>query len=157
MLKKIAKPTTQQEAKVIKKAQGNATQKQEENVQFGQKSVELTPVAAALRTFQQVSTDLGLKTKDKLAILGLKHTKFFVSLNEASPNLSQDSEDRLGYFLVIVDLAASLVGDAGDWLRNPNHAPLFGGKPPIDLVLAGRIEGLFATLNYLRSSQGGWA
>lgn len=117
----------------------------------------VSPVGAALRTFQKVATKLGLGTDAKLTLLGMKHTKFFNSLKDADPNLGQDTEDRLGYFLVIVDLAAGLVGDPGAWLHSPNQAPLFGGKPPIDLLLAGRMEGMFSTLNYLRSAQGGWA
>ena len=142
---------------VMRHAATGATLEQEEHVRFGQNPFALSPVAAALRTFQRVSTTLGLETKDKLALLCLKHTKFFSSLKDANPDLTQDTEDRLGYFLVIVDQAAGLVGNAGDWLRSPNHAPLFGGKPPLDLLLAGRMEGMFSTLNYLRSSHGGWA
>jgi hypothetical protein len=49
------------------------------------------------------------------------------------------------------------VGDAGAWLRAPNRAPVFAGQPPLELLLAGRFEGIFTTLTYLRGAYGGWA
>jgi hypothetical protein len=117
----------------------------------------LTPLAAALRTFNRVTESLGMVTDQKLKIINLGKTKYFGSLKQLAPSLNLDSEDRLGYFLLIVELAGDLVGDTGDWLRSPNTAPIFGGKAPLDLLLAGRMEGMFTTLNYLKGSYGGWA
>jgi hypothetical protein len=117
----------------------------------------VAPVAAALRAFNRVTEALGIVTEDKLKLLNLRKTKYFDCLKLNDPDLDLDTKDRLGYFLVIVELAGNLVGDAGDWLRSTNTAPLFGGKPPMELLLAGRMEGLFHTLNYLKSSYGGWA
>ena len=135
------------------------TTKHQEETQSARRpqALELSPVGAALRTFQRVATVLRLDTNEKLALLGLKQTKFFNSLKEIDPDLPRDAQDRLGYFLVIVDLATELVGDAGDWLRADNRAPVFGGQAPLDLLLAGRTEGALLTLNYLRSIHGGWA
>lgn len=118
---------------------------------------KLTPLAAALRTFNRVTESLGMVTDQKLKIINLGKTKYFDSLKQPAPSLNLDSEDRLGYFLLIVELAGDLVGDTGDWLRSPNTAPIFGGKAPLDLLLAGRMEGMFTTLNYLKGSYGGWA
>jgi len=84
-------------------------------------------------------------------------TKYFESLRQPAPALDVDAQDRLGYCLTIVELAEDLVGDAGAWLRAPNRAPVFGGRPPLDLLLAGRFEGIFTTLSYLRGAYGGWA
>lgn len=120
-------------------------------------ATELTPLGAALRTFHRLSESLGLVTEDKLKLLNLGRTKYFECLRQPDPNLGVDGQDRLGYFLVIVELAGDLVGDAGAWLRAANRAPMFAGKPPLDRLLQGRMEDLFATLNYLRGSYGGWA
>jgi hypothetical protein len=117
----------------------------------------VAPAAAALRAFNRVTEALGIVTEDKLKLLNLRKTKYFDYLKRSDPDLDLDTKDRLGYFLVIVELAGNLVGDAGDWLRSTNSAPLFGGKPPMELLLAGRMEGMFHTLNYLQGSYGGWA
>jgi len=115
------------------------------------------PMSAALRAFNRVTEALGIVTEDKLKLLNLRKTKYFDYLRLSDPDLDLDTKDRLGYFLVIVELAGNLVGDAGEWLRSPNTAPLFGGKAPLDLLLVGRMEGMFTTLNYLKGSYGGWA
>lgn len=117
----------------------------------------VAPMAAALRAFNRVTETLGIVTEDKLKLLNLRKTKYFDYLKLPEPDLDLDTRDRLGYFLVIVELAGNLVGDAGEWLRSPNTAPLFGGKAPLDLLLVGRMEGMFTTLNYLKGSYGGWA
>jgi len=117
----------------------------------------VAPLAAALRAFNRVTEGLGIVTEDKLKLLNLRKTTYFDYLKRPDPDLGLDTKDRLGYFLVIVELAGNLVGDAGEWLRSANTAPLFGGKPPMDLLLAGRMEGMIQTLSYLKGSYGGWA
>ena len=119
--------------------------------------LQLSSQAAALRAFNRVTEALGIVTEDKLKLLNMRKTKYYDCLKVNNPVLGMDTKDRLGYFLVIVDLAGNLVGEAGDWLRSPNTAPLFRGKPPLDLLLAGRMEGMFTTLNYLKGAHGGWA
>jgi hypothetical protein len=153
MLKKAkAKPTT------MKKAVSPSFKRASSSVlEHRPTTPKLTPLAAALRTFNRVTESLGMVTDQKLKIINLGKTKYFDSLKQPAPSLNLDSEDRLGYFLLIVELAGDLVGDTGDWLRSPNTAPIFGGKAPMDLLLAGRMEGMFTTLNYLKGSYGGWA
>lgn len=112
---------------------------------------------AAFRTFDRMADALGLSTDDKLKLLNLQRENYFRCLKEIEPELDLDTKDRLGYFLVIIEMAGSLVGDAGEWLRSPNTAQVFGGKAPLDLLLAGRIEGLHTTMSYLKTSTGGWA
>ncbi len=110
---------------------------------------------SALMAFDLLGEDLAITTEDRSKLLNLEKTKYCDYLRATNPNLDLDTRDRLGYFLVIVELAGNLVGDAGDWLRSPNTAPIFGGKAPLDLLLAGQMEGMTSTLNYLRA--GGWA
>ncbi len=97
----------------------------------------VTPVLAALKSFERVCSSLGISAEEQCKILG-------------------DSDERLGYFLVVVDLADQLVGKAEHWLRADNTAEVFNGRPPLDLMIADR-EGLLQTLNYLKSTYGGWA
>jgi hypothetical protein len=73
------------------------------------------------------------------------------------PVLDVDRRDRLGYFLAIYELGGRLVGSAPGWLRAPNSAAVFGGRPPLARILGGRMEDLLATLSYLKDAYGGWA
>jgi hypothetical protein len=59
--------------------------------------------------------------------------------------------------LAINELSGRLVGSAGEWLKAPNHAPLFEGKAPLERILRGRMEDLLATLTCLKGACGGWA
>ncbi len=155
MLKKAkAKPTKEKsKATTVKKAAPSLRRFLVTEVQ----APAVAPVAAALRAFNRVTESLGIATEDKLKLLNLRKTTYFDYLKRPDPDLGLDTRDRLGYFLVIVELAGNLVGDAGDWLRSANSAPLFGGKPPMELLLAGRMEGMIQTLSYLKGSYGGWA
>ncbi len=117
----------------------------------------LTPTAASLRTFNRVTEALGIDPVDKPRLLNLQEAKYFGYLEMNDPDLDLDTKDRLGIFLMIVELAENLVGDAGAWLRSPNKAPIFGGRPPLELLLAGRIDEIHTTMNYLKGVHGGWA
>lgn len=44
-------------------------------------------------------------------------------------------------------------GDGPGWLSRPNTAPVFGGRPPIEAVLAGEAR---AVVDYLRSAYWLW-
>jgi hypothetical protein len=115
------------------------------------------PLAAALKVFDQAAARLGLDVPARLKILNLGRSKYFELRTRDDPDLDVDRRDRLGYFLAIYELSGRLVGSAEDWLKAPNHAPLFAGRPPLERILGGRMEDLLATLAYLKSAYGGWA
>jgi hypothetical protein len=117
----------------------------------------LTPLAAALRVFDKAAKELGLNIQERLKILNTGRSLYFTLLKEADPVLDVDRRDRLGYFLGIYELCGRLVGSAPGWLRAPNSAAVFGGKPPLERILGGRMEDLLATLTYLKGAYGGWA
>lgn len=119
--------------------------------------VKPTPVAAALLAFEGATTALGLQAKERSTLLNVGRTKLFSVLKDPDPKLDVDQRDRLGYFLGIYELSGRLVGSAVDWLKAPNKAPIFKGKPPLERLLDGRMESLFITLNYLKGAYGGWA
>lgn len=110
-----------------------------------------------LQVFDRVATSLGITLVEKYLLLDLSESDYRECLRREHLYLSEDCENRLGYFLNIVELAANLVGNAGDWLHATNHSPIFKGSPPIELLLHGRSEGFLQTLNYLKNSHGGWA
>ncbi|MBI3131787.1 MAG: DUF2384 domain-containing protein [Acidobacteria bacterium] len=65
--------------------------------------------------------------------------------------------DWLGCFIGIYEISGRLTGDPVGWLKSPNHAPLFGGRAPLLVLLADPAEKLQPTLDYLNAVYGGWA
>ena len=115
------------------------------------------PLAAALKVFDLAAGGMGLDVPARLKILNLGRSKYFELRAQAEPDLDVDRRDRLGYFLAIYELSGRLVGSPGDWLKSPNRAPQFAGRPPLERVLGGRMEDLIITLAYLKGAYGGWA
>lgn len=114
-------------------------------------------LAAALSVFDKAAKELGLNTQERLKILNTGRSLYFTLLKDPEPVLDVDRRDRLGYFLAIYELSGRLVGSAPAWLTAPNSAAVFGGKPPLERMLGGRMEDLLATLTYLKGAYGGWA
>ncbi len=114
-------------------------------------------LAAALRVFDRAARELDLHTDDRLKLLNMGRTKLFEALKDPGPRLDVDQADRLGYFLAIYELGGRLVGSGGAWMKAPNSAPLFDGKPPLQRMLGGRMADLIDTLAYLKAVYGGWA
>jgi hypothetical protein len=42
-----------------------------------------------------------------------------------------------------------------EWLRTSHNAPVFGGQPPLDLVISGTLDGMLLTRRFLDGSGGG--
>jgi len=116
-----------------------------------------TPEAVALRLFDRAAKALGIQTADRAILLNIGRTKLFEVLKDPDPQLDVDQKDRVGYFLAIYEHSGRLVGSADAWLKAPNTAPLFRGKPPLERMLGGRMADLISTLNYLEGVYGGWA
>ena len=107
--------------------------------------------------FDRAARDLSLHTDDRLKLLNMGRTRWFEALKDPDPHLDVDQTDRLGYFLAIYELGGRLVGSSSAWLKTPNSAPLFGGEPPLERMLGGRMADLIDTLTYLKGVYGGWA
>ena len=61
---------------------------------------------------------------------------------------------RIGYVEVIFLTLHVLLPDraaADAWIRKPNNASLFGGRPAIEKMTSGKLEDLKAVWNYLES------
>jgi hypothetical protein len=46
---------------------------------------------------------------------------------------------------------------ADAWVRRPNAAPLFGGRPALDRMLSGNVADLYVVRQYLDAQRGGWS
>lgn len=110
-----------------------------------------------LSAFRKVAAALGLTLPEQAAILGVSRAT--VGGWKATPGSDPDKLDRMALFVGIYGLAGqAFPGErgAGGWLRRPNTAALFAGKPPLDLLLAGRFESLIRTYDHLQTLARVW-
>jgi uncharacterized protein (DUF2384 family) len=110
-----------------------------------------------LSAFRKAATALGLALPEQAAILGISRAAL-VSW-KVNPGLDSDKLDRMALFVGLFGLAGSAFpGERGaeGWLRRPNANPVFGGKPPLALLLEGRFESLLRTYDHLQTCVRVW-
>src|SRR6478609_2198824 len=121
---------------------------------------ELDPATLArvgLATFFNIAGEWDLDAAQQMALLGLtSRTTFFRWKKLAPAALPPDTLERLSHvFGIYKSLQILLPGPASkDWIFRPNDAPLFGGRPALQLMLSG-VAGLFLTRAYLDGERGG--
>ena len=72
--------------------------------------------------------------------------------------LDRDTLERVSYVLGIYKALQILLPDAAAadaWVRKPNTAPLFGGKPALQRMLSGNVADLYVVRQYLDAWRGG--
>lgn len=112
---------------------------------------------AGLTAFFSIAEELGLDAEQQRILLGSPgRTTFFDWKKKKAGNLSRDTLDRISYVLGIYKALHILFSErsARDWLRNPNQAPLFGGKSPLDYLLTGQLVALADVRRYLDWARG---
>jgi len=116
--------------------------------------------APALRAFFGIAKAWKLNTEEQMGLLGLgsrRSTLFHWKKNGGV--LPLDTLERISYLLGIYKaLRVLLPGEeaAHEWIKKPNKAPLFGGKPALSRMLKGMGD-LFLVRQYLDAQRGGWA
>ena len=114
----------------------------------------------ALRTFFRIADAWKLSPNEARRILGdPPRSTFFLWKRTGDGQLSRDTLERMSYVLGIYKALQILLPqkDAADaWIRKPNAAPLFGGKPAIDRMLSGNVADLYVVRQYLDAQRGGW-
>jgi hypothetical protein len=115
----------------------------------------------ALRTFFRIAELWGLSAQEQMTLLGLtaRSTYFKWRKGEAAA-LPKDTLERISYVLGIYKALQILLPDtraADEWVRRPNDAPPFGGRPALDRMLSGQVADLFVVRQYLDAQRGGWA
>ncbi len=120
--------------------------------------------AAGLRAFVKIAEAWSLSTDEQIVLLGEsgRSTFFKWKSDPQSARRGRDTLERLSLILGIYKALNILLPDpsAADtwtWIKRPNHAPLFGGRPALDRMLAGNISDLVAVRQYLDAMRGGWA
>ncbi|NNM78582.1 DUF2384 domain-containing protein [Sphingomonas sp. ID1715] len=66
--------------------------------------------------------------------------------------ISPETLERISFLLGIYRAITTLIpypARAAAWMRAPNHAPLFGGRSALDVLMSGRLDDLQALRRYL--------
>lgn len=115
-----------------------------------------------LRTFLSVADLWRLSDDERRRILGATPADYAMwtqRARERSPlMLESDTLLRaaavLGIYKALRNLHAAHAG-ALEWPRTPHQAAPFNGRPPLELVVDGRLEALLACLRFLCSAEQG--
>jgi uncharacterized protein (DUF2384 family) len=113
--------------------------------------------ALLLSAFRKVAGALGLTLPEQAAVLGVSRAT--VGGWKVTPGSDPDKLDRMALFVGVFGLAGqAFPGERGaeGWLRRPNTAGLFAGKPPLELLLKGRFESLLRTYDHLQAGVRVW-
>jgi hypothetical protein len=116
--------------------------------------------AAGLRAFARIAQAWGLNVEEQLCLLGQppRSTYFAWRKHPERASLSRDTLERLSNLLGIWKSLQILLPEAGAadaWVRKPNAAPGFGGRPALERLLAGNVSDLHFVRTYLDGVRGG--
>jgi hypothetical protein len=115
----------------------------------------------ALRAFFRIATLWRLSVAEQMILLGVTaRSTFFKWKKDPSVELPKDTLERISYLLGIYKALQILLPDphaADDWVRQPNQAPLFGGRSALERMLSGHVADLFVVRRFLDAQRGGWA
>ena len=112
---------------------------------------------AGLATFFRIADEWELDSASQMTLLGLTSRTTFFRWKKTPPSaLPPDTLERLSHmFGIYKSLQIVLSGPAAaSWIHRPNAAPIFGGRPALDLMLSG-VSGLYLVRAYLDGERGG--
>jgi hypothetical protein len=110
----------------------------------------------ALRTFFRIADAWGLKEQEQMRILGLDSRSTFQSWKRgAVAAIPKDALERISYVMGIYKgLQILLPKTANEWVRKPNKASIFGGKPAVDRMTSGNVADLYVVRQYIDAQRG---
>lgn len=113
----------------------------------------------ALEAFFNLAAEWKLSAKDERTLLGKPPAStFFKWKATREAKLGADTLDRISYLLGIYKALNILLPSrraADEWIREPNHAPLFNGQSALERMLSGHVVDLADVRRYL-DAQRGW-
>ncbi len=110
----------------------------------------------ALRAFFTITARWGLTTEQERCLLGSPgRSTFFRWKRDHAGAVPGDALERISYLQGICQDLRMLFADhaQADWIRRPNAAPPFGGEPPLDRMLAGRVSDLYVVRTWLAAQR----
>lgn len=117
----------------------------------------------ALRSFFRIAGLWQLTTDEQIILLGAPARSTYFKWRQtqgAGVRLPRDTIERISYILGIYKALQILLPDpaaADAWVRRPNQAAPFGGRPALARMLSGNVADLLAVRQYLDAQRGGWA
>jgi hypothetical protein len=116
--------------------------------------------APAIRTFLNVAAAWALTVEEQRVLLGGPSTSSYHNWKAGRvAALSFDQLERISLVLGIYKALRLLFSDdaAGlRWLKALNREPVFAGRSPLDRMLRGSIDDLYAVRRYLDAWRGVW-
>lgn len=115
----------------------------------------------ALRTFFRIAEHWNLSLDQQMTLLGVTaKSTFYKWKKDPDVALPRDTLERISYVLGIYKALQILLPDAkasDEWVKRPNTAAPFGGRPALDRMLSGNVADLYVVRQYLDAQRGGWA
>jgi hypothetical protein len=112
----------------------------------------------ALRTFFNIAAAWELSATEQMRVLGLKSAQALPSWEQgAVAAISQDTLQRISLVIGIYRALQILLPNpraADAWVKKENAAPMFRGRPALDLMVTGDVDDLWAVRRYLDSQLG---
>jgi hypothetical protein len=112
----------------------------------------------ALRTFFNIAASWHLNVAEQRGLLGWPPASTFHKYKSgAHGTLSHDTLTRLSLVLGIYKDLQILYPEpafADRWVRMPNSNTLFGGRPPIEVMIAAGLDGLYKVRRLLDGRRG---
>ena len=116
--------------------------------------------APAMRSFLSIASGWHLSGDEQRALLGWPPESTFYKYKSGQVGvLSYDVLVRISLVLGIYKALRILYTEqalSAGWVRLPNSNPLFGGRPALDLMTNGGIDGLYQVRRLLDGRRGGW-
>ncbi|MEO6363951.1 MAG: MbcA/ParS/Xre antitoxin family protein [Caldimonas sp.] len=116
--------------------------------------------AAALRTFFRLAEAWQLSVQEQGKLLGVARATLYQWKQGKVGPLDRHLLERLSHLFGIYSALQILFpasGRADEWIRKPNMAPLFAGRPALERMLAGQVADLYVVRQYLDAQRGGKA
>jgi len=123
---------------------------------------EAAQAGAGLRTFARIAEQWRLAATDAMGLIGVESRSTYYELlrrareTKEVKGLNKDQLDRLSYLLGIYEAIRVLFPHSevsrSEWVSRPNSAPLFGGRPPVEIMRTSMI-GLYQTFAHLTAAR----
>lgn len=114
----------------------------------------------ALRAFFRIADAWELSAADARTLLGgPPESTFYKWKSGKVGQVSRDVLERVSYVLGIYKALQILLPDpaaADAWVKRPNDAAPFGGRPALERMLSGNVADLYLVRQYLDAQRGGW-
>src|ERR1700730_15972702 len=119
--------------------------------------------APALRTFLAIADLWGLTEEQRRLVLGYPSRSTYQNWTKTvrehgDLTLDVDTLTRISAVLGIHQALGTLFGreqEGVGWLRGPHQATVFGGKPPLSLIVSGTQESLLTVRRFLDAARVG--